>query len=239
MTVWDDILTDVDRQVLAVSGHGASQGLGARPAVLVIDVTYNFTGEVDEPVVDAARRSRNACGHAGWEAVRVMRTVLDAARRARVPVVYSLNDERRRGVDVGRWGGKNARASAEDTTDDWDRRNRIVDEIAPASGDLVLRKAKPSVFFGTALPSYLVELRVDTLIVMGGVTSGCIRASVVDAFSYNYRVGVVVDGTFDRYETSHKVNLFDMHAKYADLMPASEVITYLDGIRARSESAAR
>ena len=159
MTVWNDLLTDTDRQVLDVSGHGARQGLGDRPGVFIIDVTYNFTGEEDEPVVDAARRSRNACGHDAWEAVRAMRTVLEAARAARVPVVYTLNEERRRGVDVGRWGGKNARASAEDTTDAWDRRNRIVDELAPASGDLVLRKAKPSAFFGTALPSYLVEPR--------------------------------------------------------------------------------
>jgi nicotinamidase-related amidase len=231
MTVWNDLLTDVDRQVLDVSGHGARQGLGARPAVLVIDVTYNFTGEEDEPVVDAARRSRNACGHEAWVAVRVMRTVLDAARAARVPVVYTLNQERRRGADVGRWGGKNTRASAEDTTDAWDRRNRVVDELAPSSGDLVLSKAKPSAFFGTALPSYLVELGVDTVIVMGGVTSGCIRASVVDAFSYNYRVGVVAEGTFDRYESSHKMNLFDMHAKYADIMPAAEVISYLSQVR--------
>jgi len=103
----------------------------------------------------------------------------------------------------------------------------------------VLRKAKPSAFFGTPLLSYLIELGIDTLLVMGGVTSGCVRATVVDAFSNNYRVGLVIDGTFDRYEASHKVNVFDMHAKYADVISAEEAVAYLTGMPARSDRVAR
>jgi nicotinamidase-related amidase len=230
MAIWDEALTAADREVLAVAGHGARQGLGERPAVLVVDVTYNFTGDRREPTVDAARRSRNACGETAWTAVDAMRTVLVSSRAARVPIFYMIGMPRQSAADVGRWGGKNSRAATEDASGAWDRGNVVVEPIAPQPGDVVLRKAKPSAFFGTPLLSYLIELRVDTVIVMGGVTSGCIRATVVDAFSNNYKVGVVVEGTFDRYEASHKLNVFDMHAKYADVMSVAEVTAYLGGL---------
>jgi nicotinamidase-related amidase len=227
MAIWDDLLTPLDREVLQLSGYGARQGLGERPAILAVDVTYNFTGERSEPIVDAVRRSRNACGADAWAAVDAIRRVLGAAREMAVPVIYTVGEPRRRSVDVGRWGGKNVRAANEGATGQWDQGNRVVDEIAPQPADYVLRKAKPSAFFGTPLPSYLNELNVDTLIVMGGTTSGCVRATVIDAFSFNYRVGVVLEGTFDRFSGSHKINLFDMWAKYADIITVDEATAYL------------
>jgi len=78
------------------------------------------------------------------------------------------------------------------------------------------QKVRPSMFFGTALAAYLTSLRVDTVLVCGCTTSGCVRATVVDAFSYSYKTIVVEECTFDRSAVSHKVNLFDMHQKYAD-----------------------
>ena len=95
--------------------------------------------------------------------------------------------------------------------------NDIVDEIAPEPGDIVIGKAKPSAFFGTPLLSYLVALKVDSLFVTGGSTSGCVRASVVDAFSNNYPGTLVADGCFDRFMASHAMTLFDLGAKYAEL----------------------
>jgi maleamate amidohydrolase len=113
-----------------------------------------------------------------------------------------------------------------------------VREIAPRDGDIVIRKDKPSVFFGTPLMSYLHELQVDTLLVAGTTTSGCVRATVVDAFSYNFKVVVVEECVFDRGQASHKVNLFDMQAKYADVVPLEAALGYLDEL-SRELSAAQ
>ena len=92
---------------------------------------------------------------------------------------------------------------------------------------MVILKQKPSAFFGTPLLSWLQLLGVDSLIVTGTTTSGCVRASVLDAFSLNLRCTVVEDGCFDRTEASHAVNLFDMHAKYADVCSKLEVLAHL------------
>ena len=104
----------------------------------------------------------------------------------------------------------------------------IVDEIAPEPKDLVIYKLKPSGFFATPMTGYLTQLNCDSVIVTGTTTSGCVRATVLDAFSYNYRVALVEDGCFDRSEASHAVTLCDMNAKYADVVRTSEVLAYIE-----------
>jgi nicotinamidase-related amidase len=106
------------------------------------------------------------------------------------------------------------------------------DLIAPLPGEPVIKKAKPSAFFGSPLASYLPPLGVDTIVVAGTTTSGCVRATVVDAFSLNYRVIVAVDAVFDRGELAHAANLFDMHAKYADVVAVSEIVDYIERLGA-------
>jgi maleamate amidohydrolase len=106
----------------------------------------------------------------------------------------------------------------------------IVKEIAPEPSDIVIHKLKPSAFFGTPLQSVLNDYGVDTLLVTGGSTSGCVRATVIDAFSFNYFVAVVEEGTFDRIQLSHKANLLDMNIKYADVMKIEQVASYLDSL---------
>ena len=105
--------------------------------------------------------------------------------------------------------------------------NEIVAEVAPEPRDIVVVKAKPSGFFGTPLLSYLIYLKVDTLLVCGVSTSGCVRATVTDAFSNNFRVGLIEDGCFDRTEAAHAINLFDLNAKYADVVSSAEVLEYV------------
>ena len=100
--------------------------------------------------------------------------------------------------------------------------------IAPGPRDIVVKKQKPSGFFGTNLASYLTLLGCDSVIVVGTTTSGCVRATVVDAFSLNYRVILAEEGCFDRSEASHAVSLCDMHAKYADVVPTAEVLSYFN-----------
>jgi nicotinamidase-related amidase len=227
MAIWDDVLTERDKQVFAAAGYGKRQGFGLRPAIIVVDVNYNFVGDVPEPILESIKKYRNSCGEEGWEGVGQIRRLLDAARAASVPIFYSTAPTRQTALTAGRWHGKNSRG-VEDFQSPAQDGNEIVREIAPQDGDIVILKDKPSVFFGTPLMSYLHELQVDTLLVAGTTTSGCVRATVVDAFSYNFKVVVVEECVFDRGQTSHKVNLFDMQAKYADVVPLEAALDYLD-----------
>src|SRR5205814_4773098 len=135
--------------------------------------------------------------------------------------------------DAGSWRWKSARGeepggSPEHAIDG----NEIVTMIAPGPRDIVIRKQKPSGFFGSNLASYLTLRGCDSLVVTGTTTSGCVRATVVDAFSLNYRVIIAEEGCFDRSEASHAVSLCDMHAKYADVVSTAEVLAYFDTLPA-------
>jgi hypothetical protein len=101
-------------------------------------------------------------------------------------------------------------------------------ELGPAPGDLVIYKERASAFFGTPLIAHLQKSRIDSLIICGETTSGCVRASTVDAYSYGFHAVVAEECTYDRSLISHKVNLFDLHHKYADVMHVEEVLAHLD-----------
>jgi len=223
--IWDRFLTERDKEVFANSGYGRRAGFGERPALLVIDVNYNFTGDKPAKVTDSIVQWRNSCGAEGWAAVEVIESVIDVCRSRNLPVIYSTNSRRPDGWDCTSRKWKNHRAL--EAYEQEEHGNRIVEEIAPQPQDIVIVKAKPSVFFGTPLLSYLIHLKVDTLIVAGVATSGCVRATVTDAFSNNLRVTMVEDGCFDRSEASHAVSLRDLDAKYADVIHSSEVLNHL------------
>jgi len=104
---------------------------------------------------------------------------------------------------------------------------QFVPEVAPQERDVLLPKKHPSAFFGTPLASYLIDLQVDSLVVTGCTTSGCVRGSVVDAFAYNFKCTVPIECVYDRSATSHAVNLFDMAAKYAEVKPVADVMQYI------------
>ena len=110
-----------------------------------------------------------------------------------------------------------------------ERENELADGLAPAARDVVFDKYKPSVFFGTQLESMLRVDGVETVIVTGMTTSGCVRATAVDAFSYNYNVVVPVECVADRSQVSHEVTLFDLDTKYADVVSLEELLGTLDG----------
>lgn len=210
---FDRYLEQQDKDVIALSGYGQEGTHGRRPALLVIDVTYAFCGDRPEPILDSVVRFRNSSGQAAWDAVGVIGGLTGAARESGVPVIYTRGMAKDTTVGPGRWAGKNNR-----TAEDTEALHEIVAPIAPLPGDTVLRKAKPSAFFGTPLMSHLIERGIDSLVVCGGTTSGCVRATVVDAFSYNFPVAVVSDGCFDRIGASGDISLLDMNLKYADVV---------------------
>lgn len=218
---WDRFLTDRDRAVIEAAGYGARAGLGKRPALLVVDMTYNFCGDRPEPVLESVKRWRASCGEAAWQAIPRIAELIGAARTAGVPVVYSLRDE---GAG-GRGDDKNNRRG-----EDGLEGNRIVAELTPGPRDILIAKRKPSAFFGTLLLETLTRLRCDMLIVAGCTTSGCVRATAVDGFSHDFRVAVPADAVFDRAEASHAIGLFDLNAKYADVLATSELTAYLGGV---------
>ena len=229
--IWNQFLTERDKAVFGGAGYGARAGFGKRPALLVIDVNYAFCGDKLEPIVESIKRWRNSCGEDAWVALKVLKKLILSARARGVPVIYTTGIRREDNWDSGSWSWKNNR-NAEDvqvSRSNLDG-NEIMPDIAPGPQDIVVKKQKPSGFFGTNLASYLVLLGCDSVIVTGTTTSGCVRATVLDAFSNNYRCTVVEDGCFDRSQASHAINLCDMNAKYADVVKSDEVIGYLESL---------
>lgn len=230
-SAWDDILTDEDRQVIANAGYGKSRGLGESPLLMVIDCQYNYVG-ADEPVEQQQDRWPAGGGQAAWAAVRVLATLLDSARRSQIPMLYTRTVQKRT-IRFDSFAGKSSWDHSK-TLDDADG-SRIVAEIAPLEDDLVLDKSYASAFYGTPLVNYLIGLGVDTLIIGGVSTGGCVRATAVDAVSRGFKVAVVADAVADRIVASHKVALLDLWMKYTDVIDSTTVLDYF----ASSGSASR
>ena len=113
----------------------------------------------------------------------------------------------------------------------------IQPELAPENGELVIYKERASAFFGTPLVTHLRRIGAESLIILGESTSGCVRASTVDAYSFGFHNTLVEECTYDRSMLSHKVNLFDLHHKYADVMHVEEVVEHLAGLVKNKKSA--
>ena len=218
---WKNVVPEHDRLVLERADFGGRQPWGRRPALLIVDVVRSFTGSKPQDVLQAISEYTTSCGTSAWETLPRMRKVLDAARAAGIPVVYTKGDAEYK----VQCGGSVKNEDAVRT-----RRlhsTPIADEIAPRDGEFVISKTKASAFFQTPLAIYLVRHGVDSLIVIGTATSGCIRASVVDGFSHGYPTFVVSDGCFDRSQFFHDVTLYDLSTKYATIVTVAETTEYL------------
>lgn len=210
------IITESDIKMFEKGSMGARCGFGKRIAVLVVDMTRSF-------VEDAFPLG---CSRTGVPCARAIRRLLDAARPLGVPIFFTKAEPWTTPTLAGRWRDKGT-TTEKDSPFLRPVAHEIVDILKPLPGEIEIIKAKPSAFFGTSLPSMLTYHSIDTVIVTGMVTSGCIRATVVDAFSYNYRVIVPMECCADRGDISHQVNLFDMDMKYADVIPLEQVLDHL------------
>jgi maleamate amidohydrolase len=211
-----DVIPSEERARFVKGNMGARAGFGARPAVLVVDMTRAF---VEDRFPLGSSKAGEPCLHA-------IRRLLDVARPLGLPVIYTRYGPFATEAEWGRWLDKGTGAEPNSPMRSAEA-HEIPELIEPARGEILLTKGKPSAFFGTQLASLLTWHGVDTTIVTGMVTSGCVRATVVDAFSHNYRVVIPLEGVADRSETSHQVNLFDMDMKYADVVPLAEVLEHL------------
>jgi maleamate amidohydrolase len=230
MAIWDDVLTETDKAVFEAAGWGKRAGYGKRPAIMVIDVNYNFCGDRAEPILESIERWRYSCGEVAWTTgIPAIEKILEVSRLKRLPIIYTTNPRRPDGFDLGVWSYKSHRS--DDEVDVMGHKgNEIVVEVAPHPDDVFIEKRKPSAFFGTPLMSHLTMLGADSLILTGTTTSGCVRATAVDALSYDLRVTIPHEGVFDRGEVSHKIALFDLHMKYVDVTDLNDVLGYLGGL---------
>lgn len=225
MKSWMKSIPEAERANYARAGFGLTGELGRRPALIVVDVTLGFCGSRGLTLDQAVAEFSSACGPASWEAMPRIADLVSFARSQTWPVVYtrsSLKD-----VPFTGKATKSKRKTAPGPTF-----NDFPAEIVPIAGEWVLDKTKASGFFQTPLSSYLIGQGVDTTIICGVSTSGCVRATVVDAFSHNFRTFLIEDCCFDRSAFAHAANLFDCHAKYASVVSLDELKTLVAGARA-------
>lgn len=229
--IWDDLLTDVEREVIRRGGYGKRRGFGQSPALVMIDCQYNHIG-ADRPILEQLDEWPAGAGAAGWDIVRRIEPVLTASREIEAPVIYTRYCHSEQGARFDAFAKKRGRDLSAFT--DGAPGTRIVEPLAPRDGELVVDKVHASAFYGTALISYLIGMGIDTLLVTGVSTSGCVRATVVEAVSMNFNVGVLADCVADRIPASHKASLLDLWMKYADVIDSSAALAYLSGLRSLS-----
>lgn len=215
---WKDIV-DADVKEIYASYH-RDTFVGRNPAILAIDLYKKAYLGGNRPVVEVNRQFDGSCGENAWKALPPTQALFAAARRSGIPIVYTT-----RHADTGGVHSTNRKKLQES-----DDLYSIQPELAPHPGELVVYKERASAFFGTPLITHLRKLGADSLIICGESTSGCVRASTVDAYSFGFHNTVVEECTYDRSMLSHKVNLFDLHHKYADVMHVEEVIAHLEGL---------
>jgi len=199
---------------------GERAGFGNKLSIIVVDMTRGWT-EDEFPLGNS---------RFGQPCVRAIRQLLDVARPIGIPIFYTKVSPWPTPVEGGRWLDKGT-AAEKDSLMLKETAHQFPLLIEPQPGETIITKAKPSAFFGTQLESYLNYYNIDTLIVTGMVTAGCVRATVTDAFSLNYFLIVPIECVADRSEISHKINLFDMDMRYADVMPLEEVVKHLHHYR--------
>jgi maleamate amidohydrolase len=219
---WKDVIPQAD--LALYSGWRRETFVGPRPALLAIDL-YDlvYRGGPHSPY-ELNERYPNTCGIFAHRAIAPTKQLLATARRAGIPIFFCTQETRPNNRPPGATSTRRQKPVAPDGY-------AIYREFTVEPTDVVIHKQRASIFQGTPLFSHLSLLGVQSLIVCGESTSGCVRASVVDGYSSGFHVSLVEECTFDRAELTHKVNLFDLHHKYVDVMHIEEVVTHLDAMR--------
>lgn len=220
---WEDSLTAEDQIVIQKGGYGKKRGLGKKPLLMIIDPQYNYLGE-DKPITEQLDQWPSGGGSDAWSAVRKIQELKKAFKEKQLPVLYTKNVQKKT-VLFDSFAAKAVRDNSKYLSDAPE--TEIVAELKPEPDDIVLEKSYASAFYGTPLISYLIKLGVDSLIIVGGSTSGCVRASAVDAVTRNFNAAVVMDASYDRIQLSHKAGLLDLWMKYCDVVDSEEIYGYL------------
>jgi nicotinamidase-related amidase len=227
MRIWEDLLTDVDKIVIEKGHYGQPRGFGKKPLLLIIDLQPNYIG-ADRPIEDQLDEWPSGGGEDSWTGVRKILSLRDAAREAGVPVFYTRNVQNSTSTfDSFATKTKRNQSKYIDGSPSAD----LLPEVKPLPDEMIIPKGYASAFYGTPLQSYLVKLGIDTVIIVGGSTSGCCRATAVDAVTRNYNLGYVEDCLFDRIQVSHKAALLDVWMKYGDVVDSDYVKEYFKSLK--------
>ena len=203
------------RQVYARAGLGESVMLGTRPAVLVVDFSCGFTDPASTLGSDLTAQ------------VEATKHVLDAARAKGLPVIFTTIGYEPSLQDGGLWLQKVPALGDLQIGGRW---VEIDPRLEPREDETIVLKKGASAFFGTNLASILIAQRIDTIVLCGATTSGCIRATAIDLVQYGYPTLVPRECVGDRAQAPHDANMFDIHAKYADVVSLEEALAYLESV---------
>lgn len=221
--VWENALTKVDKAVITKGGYGKKRGLGKKPILVIIDVQHNYVG-VDKPIEEQLDEWPSGGGALAWAAIRKIKELKVLADQYNIPTLYTRNVQKKT-IDFDSFALKAERDHSKYI--DGTPEAQIVKELEPSDRDLVVDKSYASAFFGTPLISYLIKMGVDSLIIVGGSTSGCVRATAIDAVTRNFNVAVVSDAVYDRIDLSHKAGLLDLWMKYCDVVSSTDISKYI------------
>ena len=212
-------MTDTLDANYAKAGYHAAQTRGARPALVLVDFAHAYF----DP--DAPLYGGEGCVAARDHAIRLA----DAARAAGAPVIFTEVKYQPGGGDGGAFYAKVPALSCFDAGTDT---QKLVEGLSVEPGDLMITKQYPSAFFGTSLAATLQFMKIDTLIIGGLTTSGCVRATCIDSISSGFVTLIAEQACGDRAEGPHQANLFDMRAKYADLISTDDAVAYMQATAA-------
>jgi maleamate amidohydrolase len=196
----------------------AKFGFGERLAVINVDLQNAYT-RIDE---------FKTAYQADPRQIEHVNRLSAAARGRGMPVVWTHCAYRDDAADAGVWGTRTDTPDSLQNIKYGSRRHALDERCDVTAVDAVYTKRMPSAFFETPLASFLVWHRVDTLVITGGSTSGCVRATAVDSLSHGYRTIVPVETCADKHESYHFANLTDLQLKYADVEPVQTVIDWLE-----------
>lgn len=219
---WSDVVPKADMDLDFYARCVRETFVGLNPALLCIDLYNSAYRGGPRPPAEIEADAPGTCGIYAHRAIEPTKKLIAASRAAGIPIFYCTSDIRANSRPSGAVATRAVKRKPPRPDD-----NDIYHEFAPQDGDVVILKQRASAFQGTPIVSHLSLLGVRSLIVCGESTSGCVRASVVDAYSSGFHVSLVEECTYDRVELSHKVSLFDMHHKYADVMKVDEVVAHL------------
>jgi nicotinamidase-related amidase len=218
---WKDVVPEADMQLY--KRFRRETFVGPNPALIAIDLYNSVYKGGPHPPSEIDDEYPMTCGIFAHRAIEPTKRLFAAARKAKLPIFYCTQDVRPNNRPTGAVSTRR-QGRQPDPAD-----HEIYHEFTPHPQDVVIYKQRASVFQGTPILSHLSLLGVRSLIVCGESTSGCVRASVVDAYSSGFHVTLVEECTYDRAEFTHKVNLFDLHHKYVDVMHIEEVEAHLAG----------
>lgn len=221
---WDGYIPEDELAVYRTAGFGREVGVGERPALLVIDVQYRSTGRTPAPLPDALTEYPSSCGEAAWHALPHIARLIALFRKLGFPVLYPYVAPKSH-HSAGQFEAKIPGLMSIP-----EEGYAFHDAVKPMDGDILIPKIHASAFSGTPLVRHLIGMAIDTVVLTGCTTSGCVRCAAVDANSYNFRTIVAEDAVFDRSRHCHAINLFDIASKYADVMPTESLVPQLAGL---------